>query len=143
MKRIYTRTGDLGETSLLGGPRVAKDTARVEAFGQIDELNAWIGLVRADLEFELPDIPPDELDGESTPELNLATLDMILRRVQDELFIMGGELSARNPVETGVRMINENMILALENDIDRCEEVLPPQTDFIRPCGVRYRPPGY
>jgi len=137
MKRIYTRTGDLGETSLLGGPRVAKDTTRIEAFGHIDELNALLGLVLAEL-----DVPPTDASKSKPPpqqssEVDLPMLDAILCRIQDQLFILGGELSARNPVETGVRMIDENAIKAIENDIDRCQEILPPQTSFIRPCGVR------
>jgi cob(I)alamin adenosyltransferase len=137
MKRIYTRTGDLGETSLLGGPRVAKDTTRVEAFGQIDELNAHLGLARAELGVPPSDAQDNALPPVQNPAVDSKLLDAILRRIQDQLFILGGELSARNPVETGVRMINEKAILALESDIDRCQEILPHQKTFLRPCGTR------
>lgn len=134
MKRIYTRTGDLGETSLLGGPRVAKDTPRIETCGRIDELNAQIGLARADLESTVFPAPKADPDSEN---LAPTALIAILCRIQDELFILGGELSSRNPSECGVRMIDDEMIQALERDIDRCVEMLLPQTTFLRPGGVR------
>ncbi|MEN6495126.1 MAG: ATP:cob(I)alamin adenosyltransferase, partial [Thermoguttaceae bacterium] len=73
MMKIYTRTGDLGETGLFAGPRVGKDMARIEVFGTIDELSAVLGVVRAE------PLPED--------------LDSLLARIQNELFDLGAELA--------------------------------------------------
>lgn len=75
--KIYTKTGDAGETGLFGGPRVRKDHARIEAFGTVDELNSQLGVVRS-----LP-----------LPE----GIDSLLRRVQCELFDMGAQLATPDP----------------------------------------------
>ena len=75
--KIYTKTGDGGETGLFAGPRVAKDHTRIEAYGDVDELNAILGLVRA-----------DNNDHE---------VDAALERVQNELFAVGSELATPNP----------------------------------------------
>src|SRR5262245_18779135 len=77
INRVYTRTGDKGKTGLVGGKRVAKDHARIEAYGTVDELNATIGMVRAAL----------------TRSAARAALDEILARVQNELFDLGAELA--------------------------------------------------
>jgi cob(I)alamin adenosyltransferase len=115
--RIYTRTGDLGETALWAGPRVGKDMPRIEVCGTIDELNAVIGLARA--------------------EPLSAEIDRVLKRVQNELFAIGAELATPDPVAKGVRWIRPEEVKGLEADIDRCEEGLPPLGQFILPAGSR------
>lgn len=115
--KIYTRTGDQGETGLVGGPRVGKDAERVEAFGTVDELNAALGVVRAE---PLP-----------------ADLDHLLGRFQNELFDVGAELATLDPVAHGTRTITSKHVQTLEADIDRLEEELQPLTVFILPNGAR------
>jgi cob(I)alamin adenosyltransferase len=115
--KIYTRTGDLGETGLFGGPRLGKDAARIEACGTVDELNAVLGLVRAE---------------------PLATeLVELLARVQAELFEVGAELASIDPVARRTRTIAPQHVQALEAQIDRWEATLPPLRSFILPAGVR------
>lgn len=114
--KIYTKTGDAGETGLFGGPRVTKDDERIEAYGTVDELNAVIGMVRA-----------------ATPP---AMIDEVLRRLQHELFVVGAQLATPKPEEKGVPMISEAYIAAAERDIDHFEERLPPLKEFILPGGT-------
>ncbi len=115
--KIYTRTGDLGETALLGGPRVGKDMVRIEACGAVDELNSALGLARAE---PLSD-----------------QLDDILRRIQNELFEMGAELASPDPVRQGTRTIGPPHIQQLECDIDRLLAPLEQLQHFILPGGAR------
>lgn len=115
--KIYTRTGDLGETGLFGGPRVGKDMARIEACGAIDELNATLGLARC--------------------EPLLETIDEVLRRVQGELFEVGAELATPDPVKHGTRTIDRRHLETMETEIDRFEEGLEPLDAFLLPGGVR------
>jgi cob(I)alamin adenosyltransferase len=115
--KIYTRTGDLGETALWAGPRVGKDMPRIEVCGTIDELNAVVGLARA-----------ESLDDE---------VDRLLARVQNDLFSIGAELATPDPVAKGVRWIGPDHVKGLEADIDRYEQGLSPLTQFILPAGTR------
>lgn len=115
--RIYTRTGDQGQTMLIGGPRVDKDIARVEAYGTIDELNAVLGLVRS--------------------EPLTAELDQVLARIQSELFEVGAEIASPDPVAMGTRTIGSPHVAALEGHIDRIAARLPPLREFILPAGTR------
>lgn len=115
--KIYTRTGDLGETGLLAGPRVGKDIARIETYGTVDELNAAIGVVRA----------------EDLPE----SIDRLLDRVQHELFEVGAELATPDPVSRGLRTIGRPQVAALEAEIDSYEARLAPLSAFILPGGTR------
>lgn len=114
---IYTRTGDLGQTATFGGRRVSKHTARIEAYGTIDELNATLGLVRSET---LPD-----------------QLDRLLQRLQNELFQLGAELAAEDPVAHGTRTIGPQHVQAIEAEIDRYEQSLQPLKEFILPAGTR------
>jgi cob(I)alamin adenosyltransferase len=115
--KIYTKTGDRGETSLFAGGRVRKDSPRVEAYGTVDELNACLGMICA----QLP-------DGEVLE---------CLRRIQIELFDLGADLAT--PVTAVTRKdiprAREEQTLRLEEWIDRYEEELPPLTRFILPSG--------
>jgi cob(I)alamin adenosyltransferase len=115
--RIYTRTGDTGRTSLLGGERVRKDHERIEACGDVDELNAWLGVVLG-----------QDLDGSMAEELH---------RVQSDLFHMGAWLSTtpgnREPATSPG--IPETRIEDLEKAIDHLDSQLPPLTAFVLPGG--------
>jgi cob(I)alamin adenosyltransferase len=113
--KIYTRTGDMGSTGLFGGPRVAKDDDRIEAYGTVDELNAALGAARA------AGLPAD--------------IDAQLQEIQCELFSMGAELATPDPDVHGLRLINEKHIERLENIIDGHESTLPPLKNFILPAG--------
>jgi len=116
--RIYTRTGDEGDTGLFGGGRVRKDDARVEAYGALDELNALLGTARAH------GLPPH--------------LETLAARLQEELFVLGADLAT--PTDTKARAdrvvrIDEDAVRRLEQEIDACEEALEPLTTFILPGG--------
>jgi cob(I)alamin adenosyltransferase len=118
--RVYTRGGDLGETSLIGGDRVSKASARLDCYGTVDELNAVIGLCAEALaqsaarEFLLP----------------------ILRRVQNELFNAGCELATPEPERRANQPhIEQRHIDALERDIDAVNDELPALKSFVLPGG--------
>lgn len=114
--KIYTRTGDEGETGLFGGPRVRKDHVRIEAYGAIDELNAVLGAAR----------------------LYVATLDSamdaLLASIQNDLFDLGAELATPDPQKRR-RVVSPEQIARLEQAIDRYEADLPPLKQFILPGG--------
>lgn len=115
--KIYTKTGDQGETSLIGGTRVPKFHLRIEAYGTLDELNSYIGVIR------------DQVTNESTVSL--------LQKIQDRLFTIGSEL-ATDP-NSGSRMkvpdLRPEDITLLETEIDRMNEVLPELRNFVLPGG--------
>ena len=122
--KVYTRTGDRGETGLVGGKRVAKDSPRVEAYGAIDELNSIVGLARAFNE--------ENLDAAEAHQL----LDGVLRQIRDELFDLGSELAT--PPEyfkEGMYRVGAEEIKRLEKLIDRCQEDLEPLKSFVLPGG--------
>lgn len=115
--KVYTKTGDKGKTSLIGGTRVAKNNARIEAYGTVDELNSWIGMVR------------DHLDVE--PWIAL------LIEVQDRLFTIGSSLATdpnKNP-RTKLPDLLETDVERLENEIDALNDTLPEMKSFILPGG--------
>jgi cob(I)alamin adenosyltransferase len=111
--KIYTRTGDTGETSLFGGSRIAKNDPRIEAYGTIDELNSFLGIARA--------------SWDSSP------LDAQLQRVQSDLFDIGAYLAS--PGTERYRSVDANRIEELEQGIDSMEADLQPLTTFIVPGG--------
>lgn len=115
--KIYTKTGDAGQTGLFGGPRVRKDDVRIEAYGTVDELNAALGVARA----------------ESLPE----PLGHTLLRVQSELFSVGAELATPDPFQHGTALIGEPHVVKLEQEIDQLEAGLTPLRRFILPAGSR------
>jgi cob(I)alamin adenosyltransferase len=120
--KVYTRRGDGGETSLFGGDRVAKDATRVAAYGAVDELNAVLGVVCADL------ADADLLEG--------------LRRVQSSLFDLGGELATPDVEEReaqgkGIPRVADADVESLERWIDRLDEETEPLQSFILPGGAR------
>jgi len=112
LSRIVTRTGDAGTTGLGDGTRVAKDSARVAAIGDVDELNSTVGLLLAE------EIPVPLRDDLTT--------------VQHDLFDLGGELSI-----PGHTALGETHVARLEEAIERCNAPLPPLKEFILPGGTR------
>lgn len=131
--KIYTRTGDSGTTGLFGGPRVAKDDHRIEAYGTVDELNAAIGCVRATIA-ECTNHREGESDDSATLA-KLQRLDEHLERVQQELFSIGAELASPDPDQFQLRVISETHIQTLEKWIDEAEADLTPLKQFILPGG--------
>ena len=113
--KIYTRTGDKGETGLFGGRRLPKNHLRIEAYGTVDELNAFIGLVSDHIE-------DDPLDAE-------------LKSIQDLLFVIGSNLASDPDKEMAVPDLKEADIELLEAAIDQMEQSLPTLKHFILPGG--------
>ena len=117
--KIYTRTGDLGETGLFGGGRVAKDHARVVAYGDVDELNSFIGLARATL-------PLDLFAGD-------------LEAIQRDLFSIGGYLATPDPAKVRKALekadLDASRVTSLETAIDAADRELPPLKAFVLPGG--------
>ncbi len=120
INRVYTKGGDKGQTSLVGGERVSKAAPRVECYGAVDELNATLGLVRT------------SLAGSSAA----GTLLPILGRIQNELFNLGAELATPDP-ERRARSprIEARHVTALEEEIDSLNEDLPELSSFVLPGG--------
>lgn len=118
--RVYTKVGDRGETSLIGGDRVSKASPRIEGYGTIDELNAVLGLVRTALE-----------SSKAGPHLL-----PILHRVQNELFNLGAELACADlSTRTKLPRIEARHVAALEADIDALNDQLPALKSFVLPGG--------
>lgn len=114
--KIYTKTGDIGETSLFGGRRVLKSELRIESYGTVDELNSWIGLVR---------------DVSTEP-----ALVNLLKEIQDRLFTIGSELAA-DPDNAKLKVpdLHESDVTLLEQKMDEMESGLEPLRSFILPGG--------
>src|SRR5262245_7398517 len=118
--RVYTRGGDKGETSLIGGDRVSKASPRLDCYGTVDELNAVLGLV----------------DQALVPSAAAPHLTPIIRRVQNELFNLGAELATPDPARrTKLPRIEQRHIDALEHDIDAVNDELPELRSFVLPGG--------
>lgn len=113
--KIYTKTGDKGETGLFGGRRLAKNHSRIEAYGTVDELNAFIGLLSDYL--ESPDL---------VQELN---------RIQSLLFVIGANLASEPKKENAIPDVRDEDIQTLEEAIDRMDRSLPELKHFILPGG--------
>lgn len=126
LNRIYTKRGDKGETRLVGGRRVPKDDARVEAYGSVDELNAFVGLARVSAQEAAREQP------------QLARLSRILLRVEQELFNLGS-LLATDPEDLGPRQprIGAAEVGRLESEIDEMNAELEALSSFTLPGGCR------
>jgi cob(I)alamin adenosyltransferase len=127
INRVYTRSGDDGKTALVGGRRVAKDDARIAAYGDVDELNSVIGTVRAELS-----------EGAYRRKKACRELDGVLAFIQQELFDLGSEL-ATPPKDAyqGMIRIGDEQIGRLENFIDELQPELGPLKSFVLPSGGR------
>jgi len=125
LTRIYTRTGDDGSTGLADGRRVRKDSERIIAMGDIDELNALIGLSRAS-----PFPESEAAPGAPVLEQKLPVIDELLAVVQHRLFDIGGELAL-----PGQTVAKEAWVVQLEKQLDALNADLPPLQEFILPGG--------
>ncbi|MFQ5850093.1 MAG: cob(I)yrinic acid a,c-diamide adenosyltransferase [Candidatus Binatia bacterium] len=124
IKRVYTRTGDKGETGLVGGKRVAKDSPRIEAYGTVDELNSIVGLARVFNEEKLKDGKAHRF------------LDRVLRDIQEGLFDLGSELATPPDLNyKGIGRMGEREVTKIEEVIDECQKELGPLRSFILPGG--------
>jgi cob(I)alamin adenosyltransferase len=138
INRVYTRHGDAGETKLVGGQTVRKDELRIEAYGTVDELNAFVGVARASLEEATMALEAFEggLEVEGVPENaveGLEALDASLVRVQHELFNLGSLLATLpEDVHPKQPKITQAEIDLLEKEIDRHAD-LPPLRSFVLP----------
>jgi cob(I)alamin adenosyltransferase len=118
--KIYTKTGDKGETSLFGGDRVSKDDLRIQSYGTVDELNSLLGVVLSELKTE--------------------ELRPVIIKIQNDLFTLGSDLAT--PVEKGnkgfvIPRIDEKFVLYLEEFIDKYDRQLPELKNFILPGGLK------
>jgi cob(I)alamin adenosyltransferase len=115
--KIYTKTGDKGKTSLIGGTKVLKSHWRINSYGTVDELNAHIALLGDYARMEASNI--------------------VLREVQDRLFTIGSSLACDPEKEQKLKIpdLKESDVEFLEHEIDRMNEILPPMTSFIIPGG--------
>jgi len=121
LNRIYTKTGDSGETGLVGGQRIGKDALRIDCYGTVDELNAFIGMACF-----------------SSEEAQLVKLSAILKRVQHELFNLGSILATRpQDVHPKQPRVTDAEVRKLETEIDEMNEGLPKLRSFVLPGGCR------
>lgn len=114
--KIYTKTGDKGQTSLIGGTRVPKNHIRIEAYGTVDELNSWIGLLR--------------------DTINDKNIISTLIEIQDRLFTIGSIL-ATDPEKSKMKLpeLHTEDISKLEKEIDAIDSIVPPMKSFVLPGG--------
>lgn len=117
LMKIYTKTGDAGQTSLFGGQKVSKGSLRIDSYGTVDELNSIIGIALS------------QPHSEKTSEL--------LKTVQNQLFVLGADLATPHSREVRIDRVSENEITFLEIAIDEMEESLPPLKFFILPGGTQ------
>jgi cob(I)alamin adenosyltransferase len=114
--KIYTKTGDKGQTSLIGGTRVPKHHIRIEAYGTVDELNSWMGVIR------------DSVSDDTTKKLIID--------IQDKLFTIGSHL-ASDPEKSKMKLpeITDTHVAVMEVAIDEMDKVVPPMKNFVLPGG--------
>ena len=126
LNRIYTKTGDAGETRLVGGQKVPKDDLRIECYGTVDELNSFVGLARTSLE---------SYTAAAAPLMHLAG---ILKRIQHELFNLGSILATvPKDVHPKQPRVTSAEVEQLEKEIDEANEHLEPLRSFVLPGGTR------
>ena len=113
--KIYTKTGDHGQTGLFGGKRLPKSHLRIEAYGTVDELNSFVGMLR------------DTIESES--------IRSQLKKVQDQLFTIGARLASDPEKEMKVPEVQGDVIQKMEEAIDEMDRTLPPLKNFILPGG--------
>ncbi len=115
--KIYTKKGDSGSTSLYGGQTVSKSSKRIAAYGTVDELNSVLGMILS--------------------ENHSNKADDLLKKVQEQLFVLGADLATPFSKETRINRISNHEIEFLEQSIDTMEEELPPLKNFILPGGTK------
>ena len=116
--KIYTKTGDKGTTSLIGGTKVSKSNIRIESYGTVDELNSWIGVI--------------------SDSINDSQTRLTFKEIQDRLFTIGSSLACDPEKESKLKLpdLHESDVAFLESKIDRMNEVLQPMQAFILPGGA-------
>ena len=128
--RVYTRTGDRGETALVGGRRVPKDSPRIAAYGTIDELNAAVGLARV--------FNAERMTGRGAGRERHRWLDEVLKKIQNQLFDLGSELATPpDAAYEGMFRMGEGEVSELEKLMDHCQKDLAPLKSFTLPGGGR------
>lgn len=128
--RVYTRTGDRGETALVGGARVPKDSPRIVAYGTLDELNAAVGLARVFNAERLVEPGPARAHHE--------WLDGVLRKIQNQIFDLGSELATPAAAAyDGMFRVSAAEVTDLERLMDHCQRDLAPLKSFVLPGGGR------
>ena len=128
--RVYTRLGDSGETALVGGRRVPKDSPRIVAYGTLDELNAAVGLARV--------FNAERLAARGPMRERHRWLDEVLKKIQNQLFDLGSELATPpDAVYEGMFRIGPDEVTELEQLMDRCQKDLKPLKSFVLPGGGR------
>ncbi len=125
MVKIYTKTGDEGQTGLFGGERVSKSHLRIRAYGEVHELNATLGIIRS--------------QGNEAPAIQ-SKIDPVLQKIQNDLFDLGALLATphedkKRLLARATRFLNEDDVAVLEKEIDVMEQELPPLKNFILPGG--------
>ena len=156
--KIYTKTGDKGTTSLIGGTKVPKSHLRIESYGTIDELNSFIGLLRDQLALTEVGIPEDDRPADSAqpqirpaaeaaqpqigpaaaaPPSSFGSIRKYLLEIQDRLFTIGSSLACDPDKEPKLKIpdLKEEDIIALEKSIDKMDNILPPMKSFVLPGG--------
>src|SRR5882724_351775 len=153
--KIYTRTGDKGKTSLIGGTKVPKSHLRIKSYGTVDELNSFIGLLYDQLDAQaqaqgLPwpaasSQPPKDPGSPGQPipaslnnmDVSLHAIASLLREIQDRLFTIGSSLACDPDKAPQMKIpdLKEEDIRLLEKEIDRMNAALPPMKSFLLPGG--------
>jgi cob(I)alamin adenosyltransferase len=137
--KIYTKTGDRGETGLLGPLRVSKSDPRIAAYGEVDELNAALGVVRAEIASASGARSPRTRTTEAATQAARPpdpTIDRVLERIQSDLFVVGAMLATQPGVRLAVTPIVGGHVARLERAIDAAIVKLPPLASFILPGGT-------
>ena len=131
--KIYTRTGDKGKTSLIGGTKVPKNHLRIESYGTVDELNSFTGLLYDQLESGSNGLDAGDRAGRE----GLAAVAGLLREIQDRLFTIGSSLACDPDKAPQLKIpdLKEEDIKLLEKEIDRMNDALPPMKSFLLPGG--------
>lgn len=124
MAKIYTKTGDSGETSFYGGKRIPKHDLRLEVYGTLDELNSILGMARS--LYDLGDRTGMFPDG--------ASISPLLKSLQQDLFVVGSDIAA--PESHKIDRVGPSMVERIEREIDALDSKLPPLNNFILPVGT-------
>lgn len=139
MVKVYTRTGDRGTTPLFGGKRVDKNSTRIKAYGEVDELNSLIGIVLTNLNYSSSPLGR-EVSSKIKIENKVSsrdarTIKIKLLRIQTELFVLGADLATPKEVKVKIPRITKSFVTRLEKEIDKWSTSLPQLRNFILPGG--------
>lgn len=127
--KIYTKTGDTGQTSLFGGARLYKNNIKIESYGCVDELNASLGIAVSELNLIA--------QNDSSSQSKSLKLTSELTQIQNDLFTLGAELATPSDQKLFIQALQEDSIIALETQIDQMDLVLAKLQNFILPGGSK------